>query len=83
MVSGIPPVGVIQNERFLSYDTVLLGVRYVNIPTTDVDMERSSNPGLGRRFSHPKLVQTESENHPNLLFSCYQNSLRGGKAAGV
>jgi predicted RNA-binding protein with RPS1 domain len=29
MVSGIPPVGITQIERFLSYDTVLLGVRYV------------------------------------------------------
>ena len=29
MVSGIPPVGIIQNERFLSCDTVLLGVRFV------------------------------------------------------
>jgi hypothetical protein len=28
MVSGIPPVGITQNERFLSCDTVLLGVRY-------------------------------------------------------
>jgi hypothetical protein len=28
MVSGIPPLGVTQIERFLSCDTVLLGVRY-------------------------------------------------------
>jgi hypothetical protein len=28
MVSGIPPVGIAQNERFLSCDTVLLGVRF-------------------------------------------------------
>jgi hypothetical protein len=27
MVSNIPPVGVTQNERFSSCDTVLLGVR--------------------------------------------------------
>jgi hypothetical protein len=30
MVSGILPVGITQNERFSSCDTVLLGVRYVN-----------------------------------------------------
>jgi hypothetical protein len=30
MVSGVPPVGITQNERFLSHDTVLLGVRYIN-----------------------------------------------------
>jgi hypothetical protein len=29
MVSGIPPVGITQNERFLSCDTLLLGVRIV------------------------------------------------------
>jgi hypothetical protein len=29
MVSGIPPVGITQNERFLSCDAVLLGVRCV------------------------------------------------------
>jgi hypothetical protein len=29
MVSGIPPVGITQNDRFLSCDTVLLEVRYV------------------------------------------------------
>jgi hypothetical protein len=29
MVSDIPSVGITQNERFLSCDTVLLGVRYV------------------------------------------------------
>jgi hypothetical protein len=29
MVSGIPPVGITQNERFLSCDTFLLGVQYV------------------------------------------------------
>jgi hypothetical protein len=29
MVSGIPPVGITQNERFLRYDTILLGVGYV------------------------------------------------------
>jgi hypothetical protein len=29
MVSGILPVGITQNERFLSCDTVLLGVRYI------------------------------------------------------
>jgi hypothetical protein len=29
MVPGIPPVGINQNERFLSCDSVLLGVRYV------------------------------------------------------
>jgi hypothetical protein len=28
MVSGLPPVGITQNERFFSCDTVLLGVRY-------------------------------------------------------
>jgi hypothetical protein len=28
MVPGIPPVGITQNERFLSCDTVLLEVRY-------------------------------------------------------
>jgi hypothetical protein len=27
MVSGIPPVGITQNERFLSCDTVILGLR--------------------------------------------------------
>jgi hypothetical protein len=27
MVSGVPPVGITQNERFLSCGTVLLGVR--------------------------------------------------------
>jgi hypothetical protein len=30
MVSGIPPVGISQYERFLSLDTVLLGVQLVN-----------------------------------------------------
>jgi hypothetical protein len=30
MISGIPPVGITQNKRFLSCDTVLLGVRYHN-----------------------------------------------------
>ena len=34
MVSGIPPVGINQNERFLSCDTLLLGVRYVDIHYT-------------------------------------------------
>jgi hypothetical protein len=29
MVSGIPPVGITQNELFLGCDTVLVGVRYV------------------------------------------------------
>jgi hypothetical protein len=29
MVSGVLPVGITQNERFLSRDTVLLGVRCV------------------------------------------------------
>jgi hypothetical protein len=29
MVSGIPPVGITQNQRFSSCDTILLGVRYV------------------------------------------------------
>jgi hypothetical protein len=28
MFSGIPPMGITQNERFLSCDAVLLGVRY-------------------------------------------------------
>jgi len=28
MVSGLPPVGITQNERFFSCDTILLGVRY-------------------------------------------------------
>jgi hypothetical protein len=28
MVSGIPPVGITQNEHLLSCDTVLLGVQY-------------------------------------------------------
>jgi hypothetical protein len=31
MASGVPPVGITQNERFLSCDTVLLGVRYLDI----------------------------------------------------
>jgi hypothetical protein len=31
MVSGIPPVGVTQNERFLSCDTVVLKVQYVHV----------------------------------------------------
>jgi hypothetical protein len=31
MVSGIPAVGITQNKRFLSCDTVLIGVRYINI----------------------------------------------------
>jgi hypothetical protein len=30
MVSGIPPVGITQNKRFSSCDTVILGVEYVN-----------------------------------------------------
>jgi hypothetical protein len=30
MVSDIPPVGITQNERFLSCDTVLLAVRYMH-----------------------------------------------------
>jgi hypothetical protein len=30
MVSGIPPVEITQNERFLSYDNVLLGLRSVS-----------------------------------------------------
>jgi hypothetical protein len=30
MVSAIPPVGRAKNERFLSCDAVLLGVRYVD-----------------------------------------------------
>jgi hypothetical protein len=30
MVSGIPPLGITQNERFLSCDTILLGVCYVS-----------------------------------------------------
>jgi hypothetical protein len=29
IVSGIPPVGITQNKRFLSCDTVFLGVQYV------------------------------------------------------
>jgi hypothetical protein len=29
MVSGISPVGITQNERFWSCDTVLIGVRHV------------------------------------------------------
>jgi hypothetical protein len=29
MVSGVPPVGITQNERFLSCDTVPLWVRFV------------------------------------------------------
>jgi hypothetical protein len=29
MVSGIPPVGIPQNKRFLSCDTILLQVGYV------------------------------------------------------
>jgi hypothetical protein len=29
MVSGIPPVGMTQNEHFLSCDTVLLGVQCI------------------------------------------------------
>jgi hypothetical protein len=28
MVSGMTPVGITQNERFLSCDTINLGVRY-------------------------------------------------------
>jgi hypothetical protein len=35
MVSGIPPVGITQNDNFLSCDTVLLGVRYVGHPDID------------------------------------------------
>jgi hypothetical protein len=35
MVSGIPPVGITQNERFLSCDTVL-GVQYVTRGTVPV-----------------------------------------------
>ena len=31
MVSGVPPVGITQNERSLSGDTLLLGVRHVDI----------------------------------------------------
>jgi hypothetical protein len=38
MVSGIPPVGITQNERFFSCDAVLLGVRYVNIVTEIVQL---------------------------------------------
>jgi hypothetical protein len=29
MVSGIPSAGVTQNERFFSWDSVLIGVQYV------------------------------------------------------
>jgi hypothetical protein len=29
MVSGIPPVGITQNELFLNCDTVLIGVRHI------------------------------------------------------
>jgi hypothetical protein len=32
MVSGISPVGITQNERFLSCDTVLLAVWYIVPP---------------------------------------------------
>jgi hypothetical protein len=31
MVSGIPPMDITQNERFLRCDTLLLGVRYIYI----------------------------------------------------
>jgi hypothetical protein len=34
MVSGIHPVGITQNECFLSCDTVLLGVRCVSLSLT-------------------------------------------------
>jgi hypothetical protein len=34
MVTGIPPVGINENVRFLSCGTVLLGVWYVKLPYT-------------------------------------------------
>jgi hypothetical protein len=34
MPSGIPPVGITQNERFLSCDSVLLGEWYVSQVTS-------------------------------------------------
>jgi hypothetical protein len=36
MVSGIPSVGITQNELLLNYDTVLLGVRYDQAYQNDV-----------------------------------------------
>jgi hypothetical protein len=32
MVSGVPPVDITQNERFLGCDTVILVVRYMHCP---------------------------------------------------
>jgi hypothetical protein len=45
MVSGTP-VGITQKERFFSYDTVLLGVRYVLIARNCLLPSPKKNSGL-------------------------------------
>jgi hypothetical protein len=72
MVSSIPPVGITQNERFLSCDTVLIGVRFVvyekspdsiglvgvgwTRPRDGMSMVRISE--VGRDLSLPQNVRT-------------------------
>jgi hypothetical protein len=53
MASGIPPVVITQNERFFSCVTVLLGVRYVTLSSSNFicGYFRHFYPVLHTRFS--------------------------------
>jgi len=44
MVLGMPPVGITQNERFLSCDNILLEVQYVG-------RARRFSPVVGAKFT--------------------------------
>jgi hypothetical protein len=50
MVSGIPPVGITQIERFLSYDTVLIGVRYVVMQQCTIVTRLENRPTTVKMF---------------------------------
>jgi hypothetical protein len=47
MVPDIPPVDITQNERFLSCDNVLLGVRYVDGKICQMRLSKALLGGIG------------------------------------
>jgi hypothetical protein len=71
MVSDIPPVGITQNERFLSCDTVLLGVRCIPQGTGKLLILRLNNALL-----YEAGVMVQSKKH-NVILHRWQNSISG------
>jgi hypothetical protein len=74
MVSDIPPVGITQNERFLSSDIVLLGVRYVWASEPDPTLFKtlySSLPQNHLKENGQKLVFVDGSEHMFHMHSAY------------